>query len=190
MRAAGRTLAQIERDIVGRLRGKANAPQAIVRISRNATATVTVVGEVANAARQPLTPRGERLLDALALAGGTRQPVDKMTVQLTRGDVVRTMALQEVIQNPRHNVVLQRDDIVTAIFQPFSFTVLGAAGRNEARRAAAELAGIRKVLYVRFDGISSKHEHLGRLVGRQVVATLMQDDNQQMRTVKKQKTRV
>lgn len=129
--AASRTLQQIERDIVARLRGKANQAQAVVRIARNATATVTVVGEVANAARQPLSPRGERLLDALAEAGGTRQPVDRMTVQLTRGDIVRTMALQDVIREPRNNVILQKDDVITAIYQPFTFTVLGAAGRNE-----------------------------------------------------------
>lgn len=151
--AVSRTLQQIERDIVARLRGKANQPQAVVRIARNATATVTVVGEVANAARQPLSPRGERLLDALAEAGGTRQPVDRMTVQLTRGDVVRTMALQDVIRNPRNNVILQRDDVITAIYQPFSFTVLGAAGRNEE---------------VRFEGTGlSLSQALGRVGGLQ-----------------------
>lgn len=151
--AASRTLQQIERDIVTRLRGKANQAQAVVRIARNATATVTVVGEVANAARQPLSPRGERLLDALAQAGGTRQPVDRMTVQLTRGGIVRTMALQDVIREPRHNVILQQDDVITAIYQPFSFTVLGAAGRNEE---------------VRFEGTGlTMSQALGRVGGLQ-----------------------
>jgi polysaccharide export outer membrane protein len=44
-------LRQIEQTIVARLRGKANQPQAIVRIARNATANVSVVGEVGSAGR-------------------------------------------------------------------------------------------------------------------------------------------
>ena len=61
--AAGRTLRQIEQTIVARLHGKANQPQAVVRIARNATANVSVVGEFVTAGRVPLTPRGERLLE-------------------------------------------------------------------------------------------------------------------------------
>lgn len=38
--------------------------QVLVRVTLNATAKVTVVGEVSNSARVPLTARGERLLDA------------------------------------------------------------------------------------------------------------------------------
>ena len=129
--AAGRSLRQIEQTIVARLRNKANQPQVIVRIARNATANVAVVGEVATAGRFPLTPRGERLLDVIAQAGGTKQPLERMTVQVTRGAATATMPLEGVVRDARHNIVLERDDIVTAMFQPFSFVVLGAAGKNE-----------------------------------------------------------
>lgn len=135
--AAGRTLRQIEQTIVARLRGKANQPQAIVRIARNATANVSVVGDVGNAGRLPLSPRGERLLDVIAQAGGTNQPVDRMTIQVTRGGTTATMPMQAVVRDARHNVVLARDDIVTALFQPNSFVVLGAAGKNEEVRFEA-----------------------------------------------------
>lgn len=129
--AAGRNLRQIEQSIVSRLSKKANQPQAVVRIARNATANVSVVGEVANAGRFALTPRGERILDAISQAGGTRQPVDRVTVQVTRGDTTATMPMQAVVRDARQNVVLQRDDIVTVLFQSNSFVVLGAAGKNE-----------------------------------------------------------
>jgi polysaccharide export outer membrane protein len=79
----------------------------------------------------PLTPHGERVLDAISAAGGTAEPLDRMTVQLTRGDVVRRMAASDIIADPRNNVILASGDIVTASFQPYSFTVLGAAGKNE-----------------------------------------------------------
>jgi polysaccharide export outer membrane protein len=129
--AAGRSTSQIAADIRARLLGKANDPQVLVRVVRNATSNVTVVGEVANSMRVPLTAKGERLLDALATAGGVRQPVGKMTIQMTRGSKVGAMPLEAVIKDPRQNVRLRADDVVTLLFQPYSFTVLGAARSNQ-----------------------------------------------------------
>lgn len=129
--AAGRSPQQIETEIIRRLKGKANQPQVLVRVIRNNTSNVTVVGEVTNSTRMPLTARGERLLDALAAAGGTRQPVNKMTLQVTRGDQVQALPLDTIIRDPRQNIVLQPGDVVTSLFQPLSFTVLGATGKNE-----------------------------------------------------------
>jgi polysaccharide biosynthesis/export protein len=104
-----------------------------VRLTRNANSNVTVVGEVTSSARIPLTPRGERLLDALAAAGGVRQPVPvgKITIQITRGTIVQALALDTIIRDPKQNIVLQPGDVITALFQPLSFTVLGATGKNE-----------------------------------------------------------
>lgn len=128
---AGKTPPQIERDITNRLHGKAHLPQVMVRLTRNATATVTVVGEVVNSTRMPLTPKGERLLDAVAAAGGTRQPITKITVQVGRGGRVYSMPLAAVVSDVRQNIALRTDDVVTLLYQPYSFTVLGATGRNE-----------------------------------------------------------
>ncbi|GGI78757.1 capsular polysaccharide biosynthesis protein [Polymorphobacter multimanifer] len=135
--AAGRTLREIETEIVRRLRGRATAPQALVRVVRNATANVTVVGDVNQSTRLPLTPRGERLLDAIAQAGGVKAPVNLSTIQVTRGANTYRMALSDIIERNENNIVLARDDIVTALFQPYSFTVLGASGRNDEVRFEA-----------------------------------------------------
>lgn len=131
LQAAGHTPQEIARDINQRLVGLAHRPQTVVRVVRNATTNVTVVGDVAQSARVPLTARGERLLDVLASVGGVRQPVGKTTIQITRGARIVTMPLQVVIGDPRQNIRLQPDDVVTALFQPYSFTALGAIGRNE-----------------------------------------------------------
>jgi polysaccharide export outer membrane protein len=128
--AAGRTTHEIEQEIVRRLRGRAHLPQAIVRIAHNVATAVTVLGDVKQPGQVPLTPHGERVLDALSAAGGTSQPLDKMTVQITRGDIVRTMAVEDILRDPRNNVVLQSGDVVSAAYQPYSFTALGAAGKN------------------------------------------------------------
>ncbi len=131
LEAAGRTLAEVEKMIVRRLDGRANQPQAMVRLTRPGHASVTVVGEVASSLRMPLTPRGERLLDALAAAGGARQPVSKVSVQLTRSQTVHSLPLDALISDPRLNVRLQAGDVVTVLAQPLSFVVLGATGRND-----------------------------------------------------------
>ena len=131
IRAIGLTPQTLEAEIVRRLKGKANHPEAMVRVVRNASSTVTVVGEVTNSLRMPLTASGERVLDALAAAGGVRQPVSKMTLQVTRGSEFHALPLDTVIRDPRQNVPLRAGDVVTAIFQPLSFTALGASGKNE-----------------------------------------------------------
>jgi polysaccharide export outer membrane protein len=130
VRATGSTAEQLANDIVSRLRGKANHPQVIVRTVRNANSYVTIVGDVTQSARMELSAAGERLLDALASAGGVRHPIEKTTIQMTRGNRVETLPLQSVIQDPRQNVMLRTGDVVTALYQPFSFTVLGATGKN------------------------------------------------------------
>ncbi len=128
---AGKSPQQVEAEIAQRLKGKANQPQVMVRVIRNVTSNVTVVGEVAQSQRMPLTARGERLLDAIAAAGGVRQPVNKVTVQLTRGARVASMPLERVVQTPSENLLLAPGDVLTVNFQPLSFTALGATGKNE-----------------------------------------------------------
>src|SRR6266481_4731733 len=155
--AAGRSLPQIEADIVQRLKGRANDPQVLVRLMRNAASSATVVGEVANSAQVPITPRGERVLDALAAAGGVRQPVAKMTIQMTRGERVQSLPLEAIIRDPKQNVPLHPGDVVTAIFAPLSFTALGATGKNEEINFEAQ-------------GISLAQARAGGLLGNQADA--------------------
>ncbi len=131
IQAAGRTPQQISHEIAARLTGKAHQPQAIVRLVRNAAANVTVVGDIVNSTRVPLTAKGERVLDILASAGGVKQSVNKTMLQITRGPKVASMPLEAVIRDPYQNIILQPDDVMTVLFQPFSFTAFGATGRNE-----------------------------------------------------------
>jgi polysaccharide export outer membrane protein len=131
IKAADRSPQEIEVAISGALNTKANQPQVLVRVIRNASSTVTVVGDVAASLRMPLTAKGERLLDALAAAGGVRQPVGKSSLQITRGNLVQSLPLDRIIKDPRQNIPLQGGDVITALSQSLSFTVLGATGKNE-----------------------------------------------------------
>lgn len=130
VKAAGRSPQSVAAEIRQRLTGRAHDPQVQVSIAQNANQTITVVGDVTQSGRIPLSARGERILDALALAGGVKQPVNKTTIRIARGGTVQTMPLDLILRDPAQNIVLKPDDIITAFFQPYSFTVLGATGQN------------------------------------------------------------
>lgn len=166
LQVVGRQPEQIEQEIARRLRSKANDPQVLVRVIRNASSTVTVVGEVNTSTRMPLTPKGERLLDALAASGGVKQQVGKITVQVTR-EVrvngtrtvrVQSLPLDAIIADPAQNIMLQPGDVVTALFQPNSLTVLGATTRNEELNFEAQGITLAQAL-ARAGGLQDQRAH-------------------------------
>ena len=83
-----------------------------------------------------ITVLGNHDLNLLAVAAGVKQPISKTTIQITRGESVYALPFETIIQDPRQNVRLQSGDVITALYQPLSFTALGASGKNEERDAA------------------------------------------------------
>ncbi len=130
LRVAGSTPEQIQNRIVGSLRGKANQPQALVRIVNNQSSDVTVIRQ-GNSIRMPLTAGGERVLDAVAAVGGSMADIQDVTVQLTRNNQVRTVPFETLIAEPVQNISLRSGDVVTLLNTPYSFTGLGAVGTNQ-----------------------------------------------------------
>jgi polysaccharide export outer membrane protein len=131
LKAGGLTPHELSSAIVERLKGKAHRPEALVRVVRKESSAVTVVGEVQQSVRLPLVSGNERLLDAVAAAGGSRQPAHRSVLQVTRNNSFHAMPLDQVIRDPRQNVRLQPGDVVTLIYQPQTLTVLGATGKQD-----------------------------------------------------------
>ncbi|WP_298219764.1 polysaccharide biosynthesis/export family protein [Halothiobacillus sp.] len=131
IKVAGYSPQQVSARIRKALKGLANDPQVLVQVPSNASAMVTVVGDVQQSIRMPLTAAGLHLLDALAAAGGARDPVDKETVQITRGKEVLSVPLRQVIDNPTQNIALAPNDVITVLNKPMSLTVLGAVAKND-----------------------------------------------------------
>lgn len=127
----GKSPQQVQDIIVNGLARKANQLSAIVGVGKNNSSNVTVVGEVTNSLRMPLTGKGERVLDAIAAAGGSKYPSSKVTVQLNRNGRTIDMPLDAIINDARQNVVLQSGDVVSVNYQSKSFTVLGATVKND-----------------------------------------------------------
>lgn len=67
---AGKTPAQVQEIIKGRLKKMANQPQVMVCLVQNNAANVSVI-RVEKSVRMPLTTAGERVLDAVAAVGGS-----------------------------------------------------------------------------------------------------------------------
>ncbi|WP_373766532.1 polysaccharide biosynthesis/export family protein [Glaesserella sp.] len=126
----GKSPEAIQKEIVRRLQGKANQPQAMVQIINNNSANVTVIRQ-GNSVRMPLTANAERVLDAVAAIGGSPADIQDITVQLTRGNQVKTVAFETLIADPTQNIPLQANDVVSLLTTPYSFTGLGAVGSNQ-----------------------------------------------------------
>ncbi len=126
----GLTTRQVEKTIEQRLSGQANRPQVLVRYAQNNASNVIVVGDLNKNARMPVTPKGETLLDAIASAGGAKEALKYTAVQLSRGTKTAILPLETIIRNPKENITLLPDDVVTAFYQPKKFSIMGAVGKN------------------------------------------------------------
>lgn len=130
VRAAGRTTYEIQRQIERALEGKAIQPQVLVSVTRPLSNTVTVIGESTAGARVPLSPKGDRVLDVIASAGGVRSPTTETFIQLTRGPRTARVAMSRIVSDQRENVFVRPGDLVTVIRDPQFFMAYGATGRS------------------------------------------------------------
>jgi polysaccharide export outer membrane protein len=126
----GMTAEDVARDIERRLSKKATEPQIIVTVPRSASDSVTVTGEVVKGAVVSLTPNGNRILDAIALVGGSAAPAYETFVRLSRKGTSVTVPLQQLIDDPGENVYVWPGDVLTLVRIPQAFEAFGATGRN------------------------------------------------------------
>jgi polysaccharide biosynthesis/export protein len=136
VRVAGRTIPNVELDIRRRLVETAIDPQAVVT-AKHLSNSATIITEGGHAARVPLSERGDRLLEAIAQAGGIQTAPSDISVILSRGDRVVRVPLEVVLHDPREDIYLRAGDVITQELNPQSFTVVGATGRNNVLRFGA-----------------------------------------------------
>ncbi|WFR98737.1 polysaccharide biosynthesis/export family protein [Rhizobium tumorigenes] len=112
--------------IVSGLKGSAVNPQAVVTVVDKPSSAFTVNGDVRAAGRFPLTARKERVLDAIALAGGASAAPSSTSVTVIRGKQRGTAQLQRVLDDDRQNIYLLPEDQVVVGKDAPSFTAFGA----------------------------------------------------------------
>lgn len=132
----GKTPAQIQNMIVSRLHRKANQPQALVNVTQKVSDSVTVI-RAGKSLRMPLTGHQERVLDAVAAIGGVERGVQDISVQITRGKQVKTIALERITADTNQNILLRSGDVISMMATPLTFTAMGAVGANKRIEFAA-----------------------------------------------------
>lgn len=127
---ANRTPGEIERLIEGRLRNRAIEPQVVLTLRDQRSSQVSVLGEVNTPAKFTINPQGERLLDAIARAGGPRYPAYETLVAVQRGGKKAQVGMSTLIRDPSNNIYIQPNDVVYVTREQRHFVALGASGQN------------------------------------------------------------
>ncbi len=129
VRVAGMTPVQAGARIAAALQGRATTPQAVVSLAGPSLQTATVGGDVGHPLLLPLTLRGERLLDAIAAAGGARWEPGDAGVRLIRDGRSASASLQHILDTPADDLLLEPGDELFVTHEPRTFLVLGAASK-------------------------------------------------------------
>jgi polysaccharide biosynthesis/export protein len=127
--ATGRSTLELAGLIEGRLRQHSQSPQVNVAIAETLENTAYVSGTVARPGRYRLTSARERLLDLIALAGGSSINIDDSELRLVRGEKVATIRLGDLRPEDLGNIVVAPGDRIEILKQPKTYTVFGATDR-------------------------------------------------------------
>ncbi len=128
--AAGRTPIAIQDDIARRLSQRAVEPQVVVSFAERHANQVSVLGDVYQGTRFSMDASGERVLGAIARAGGPRFPAYETLVTLQRDGRAETALLSEIAADPAQNVAMRGGDTVYVAHEPRYFMALGATGQS------------------------------------------------------------
>lgn len=130
VRAAGRTIKEIQDTIVERLDKRAIEPQVIVSVQEQRSSQVSVLGDVNTAGVYPLSQGGSRVLDAIARAGGPKSQPYETVVYLQRKNSRVGVSFSRLLAKPSENIYLAPSDTIMLVREPRSFVIVGAAAQN------------------------------------------------------------
>ena len=129
LQAAGRTPAQLEALIEGRLRGKSENPQVLVTVDSANGSSVYVSGEVEKPGRIRLSSAHEKLLDVITLAGGYRGTISDLLVNINRQGNVSEGPVDGLTYANTGGIPMEPGDRVVLLRRPRTYSVLGTANR-------------------------------------------------------------
>jgi polysaccharide export outer membrane protein len=129
IQAAGRSIPDIQRDIETKLENRAIEPQALITLVEQNATEVAVVGDVVNGANKfRIRSGGDRVLDVISKAGGTKFPGYELFVTLQRGKKRATVYFPSLINNPGENIFVAPGDVVYVYREQQKFVAIGALG--------------------------------------------------------------
>jgi polysaccharide export outer membrane protein len=132
--AAGKTPAQVDQEIVDRIKNRAIEPQAVVALVTQNSSLITVIGEINSATTASPTgrvvpqPSGERLLDVITRAGGLKDQGQDTWVVLERHGRRAAAPFGSLIYEPGNNIWAWPNDTIYLYKEPQTFLAFGASG--------------------------------------------------------------
>lgn len=126
---AGSTAYDVQRMIEQGLHGKSQSPQALVTVVNSPGNSIYLIGDVTRSGRMPLTAARERLLDAVATAGGAKANSADTVIRLTRGGQSAEMRLGDIRAGGGDDLTLLPGDRLELIIEPRSFSAFGATSK-------------------------------------------------------------
>jgi polysaccharide export outer membrane protein len=127
--ARGLTVDDLRSVLLDRYRGQAVEPEIAVSILSTEARAVTVLGEVASAGRIAIPPRGIRILDLIAQAGGPKHQPWEVEVSVQRQGRSASLLLADIQDQAGNNIVVFPGDTVILSHKPRRFAVYGAVDR-------------------------------------------------------------
>jgi polysaccharide export outer membrane protein len=126
----GATIEEASERVRRALAGKVMQPQVILTLSRNMADNVVISGDDVKGMLYTLSPADDRILDAIAAAGGVQSPTYQAQVRLIRDRKNIVVGLQQVITDPAENIRLHPRDVLVVSKNPQFVTALGALGKS------------------------------------------------------------
>ena len=132
--AAGKTPAQVDQEIVDRIKNRAIEPQVVVALVTQNSSLITVIGEINSATTASPTgrvvpqPSGERLLDVITRAGGLKDQGQDTWVVLERRGRRAAVPFGSLIYEPGNNIWAWPNDTIYLYKEPQTFLAFGASG--------------------------------------------------------------
>jgi polysaccharide biosynthesis/export protein len=130
---AGKTPAEVEQEIVARIKNRAIEPQAVVALVNQNSSLITVIGEINSTitsptGRIPAQPSGERILDVITRAGGMKDQGQDVWVVLERHGQRASAPFGSLIYEPGNNIWAWPGDTIYLYQEPQTYLAFGATG--------------------------------------------------------------
>ncbi|WP_377298492.1 polysaccharide biosynthesis/export family protein [Rhizobium sp. SGZ-381] len=128
VRAAGKTVSDLQIEIASRLANRAIEPQVVVSVSQSHSMEAAVLGDVNSPKKITLSPSGERILDVISEAGGLSAAAAETTITLQRRGKQATAAYNTLARNSAENIYVQPGDTIIVRRDKRTYLAFGVTG--------------------------------------------------------------
>lgn len=128
IRAAGKTIEGLRRELTARLAPMTPEPQVELRLESSGTNTVRIFGSEGALGEIPIQPGTRTLSGLIANAPSAGVEPDISQLSIRRGSLVERVWVSDIFTNPALDVALRGGDVINIERDPRAFIALGELG--------------------------------------------------------------